>query len=74
VRECGGAGVRKRTQFGAAEVPAPAPVAVRYGWAENPPVTLYAAASMPASQFRSDAWHGQAAGLREAAPPARLAP
>jgi sialate O-acetylesterase len=34
----------------------PAPVAVRYGWAENPPVTLFDAAGMPASPFRSDAW------------------
>lgn len=32
----------------------PAPVAVRYGWAENPPVTLYDGAGMPASPFRSD--------------------
>ncbi|MCK6487629.1 MAG: sialate O-acetylesterase [Planctomycetes bacterium] len=31
-----------------------APVAVRYGWAENPPVTLYDQAGMPASPFRSD--------------------
>lgn len=34
----------------------PAPVAVRYGWAENPPVTLWDAAGIPASPFRSDDW------------------
>jgi sialate O-acetylesterase len=34
----------------------PAPVAVRYGWAENPPVALFDSAGMPASPFRSDTW------------------
>ena len=34
------------------------PVAVRYGWADNPPVNLYnkAAHPLPASPFRTDAW------------------
>ena len=32
----------------------PAPTAVCYAWAENPPVTLYDRAGMPASPFRSD--------------------
>jgi sialate O-acetylesterase len=33
-----------------------APVAVRYGWADNPPVNLYNKANLPASPFRSDSW------------------
>jgi sialate O-acetylesterase len=32
------------------------PVAVRYGWADNPPVNLYNSAGLPASPFRTDAW------------------
>lgn len=32
------------------------PVAVRYGWAENPPVNLYNGADLPASPFRTDDW------------------
>lgn len=31
-----------------------APVAVRYGWADTPPVTLYDRTGFPASPFRSD--------------------
>ncbi|MBN8527036.1 MAG: hypothetical protein J0M02_17005, partial [Planctomycetes bacterium] len=34
----------------------PAPVAVRYAWAEFPTMTLYDAAGVPASPFRSDSW------------------
>lgn len=34
------------------------PVAVRYGWADNPTVNLYNAAGLPASPFRTDAWPG----------------
>ncbi len=30
------------------------PVAVRYGWANNPPVSLYNVAGLPASPFRTD--------------------
>jgi sialate O-acetylesterase len=32
------------------------PVAVRYGWANNPSVNLYNAAGLPASPFRTDDW------------------
>jgi len=32
----------------------PAPVAVRYGWADNPPCNLYNKAGLPASPFRTD--------------------
>ncbi len=32
----------------------PQPVAVRYGWAENPTVNLYNGAGLPASPFRTD--------------------
>lgn len=35
-----------------------APVAVRYGWAENPTVNLYNAAGLPASPFRTDDFPG----------------
>ncbi|MDH3254134.1 MAG: 9-O-acetylesterase [Acidobacteriota bacterium] len=34
------------------------PVAVRYGWADNPDCNLYNAAGLPASPFRTDAWPG----------------
>jgi sialate O-acetylesterase len=34
-----------------------APVAARYGWAADPPATLYNAAGLPASPFRSDQWN-----------------
>jgi len=32
------------------------PAAVRYGWADNPPVNLYNKADLPASPFRTDSW------------------
>jgi sialate O-acetylesterase len=32
------------------------PVAVRYGWSNNPPVSLYNKANLPASPFRTDTW------------------
>jgi sialate O-acetylesterase len=32
------------------------PVAVRYGWADNPEVSLYNGAGLPASPFRTDNW------------------
>jgi sialate O-acetylesterase len=32
------------------------PVAVRYGWADNPVASLYNAEGLPASPFRTDAW------------------
>jgi sialate O-acetylesterase len=34
----------------------PAPVAVRYGWADTPPVDLYNKEGLPASPFRTDNW------------------
>jgi sialate O-acetylesterase len=33
------------------------PVAVRYGWADNPEVNLYNADKMPVVPFRTDDWH-----------------
>lgn len=41
------------------------PVAVRYGWAGNPEVSLYNRADLPASPFRSDDWPF----VKESAPP-----
>lgn len=38
----------------AAEVPAP--VAARYGWANNPTVNLYNGSGLPAGPFRTDHW------------------
>lgn len=38
-----------------------APVAVRYGWADNPPCNLYNKAGIPASPFRTDDWTAQPA-------------
>ena len=32
------------------------PVAVRYGWADNPPCALYNKCGLPASPFRTDDW------------------
>lgn len=34
------------------------PVAVRYGWAENPPCNLFNSSDLPASPFRTDNWPG----------------
>ena len=34
----------------------PAPVAIRYGWADNPGLNLVNGAGLPASPFRSDKW------------------
>lgn len=34
------------------------PVAVRYGWAQNPPSTLYNAIGLPTVPFRTDDWPG----------------
>lgn len=34
------------------------PVAVRYGWAENPPCNLFNSSDLPASPFRTDKWPG----------------
>lgn len=35
-----------------------APVAVRYGWDDNPYCNLYNGAGLPASPFRTDSWQG----------------
>jgi len=34
------------------------PIAVRYAWADNPDVSLYNSADLPASPFRTDNWDG----------------
>jgi sialate O-acetylesterase len=34
----------------------PAPIAARYGWADNPEVNLVNATGLPASPFRTDTW------------------
>ena len=34
------------------------PVAVRYGWDDNPECNLYNSAGLPASPFRTDTWPG----------------
>ncbi len=34
----------------------PRPVALRYGWADNPPANLVNGAGLPASPFRTDGW------------------
>jgi sialate O-acetylesterase len=34
------------------------PVAVRYGWAHNPPANIYNKAGLPAAPFRTDDWKG----------------
>jgi len=38
------------------------PVAVRYGWADNPIANLYNKAGLPASPFRTDDWPGVTSG------------
>lgn len=40
------------------------PVAVRYGWANNPVANLYNRAGLPASPFRTDDWPGVTAARR----------
>ncbi len=40
------------------------PVAVRYGWADNPVCNLYNKEGLPASPFRTDDWPGVTAGRR----------
>ena len=40
------------------------PVAVRYGWADNPLANLYNTAGLPASPFRTDDWPGVTATRR----------
>ncbi len=45
------------------------PVAVRYGWADNPAISLYNREGLPANPFRTDAWK-QPKGLPMVAAPA----
>ena len=40
----------------------PHPVAVRYGWADNPVCNLFNSAGLPAHPFRTDDWPGVTAG------------
>jgi sialate O-acetylesterase len=40
------------------------PVAVRYGWADNPICNLYNKAGLPATPFRTDIWPGITTGRR----------
>jgi sialate O-acetylesterase len=42
----------------------PLPVAVRYGWADNPDVNLYNKKGLPAAPFRSDDWPGAVRDMR----------
>ena len=42
----------------------PAPVAVRYAWANSPPCNLYNHDGLPASPFRTDDWPGASDGKR----------
>jgi len=42
----------------------PRPVAVRYGWADNPDCTLYNAEGLPAIPFRTDNWPGITINIR----------
>jgi sialate O-acetylesterase len=42
----------------------PRPVAVRYGWDDDPECNLVNGANLPASPFRTDDWPGVTAGLR----------
>ena len=49
----------------------PAPIAVRYGWADNPTCNLYNQAGLPASPFRTDEFAFAAA---SSAPPTQPAP
>ncbi len=40
------------------------PIAVRYGWDDNPDCNLYNEAGLPASPFRTDDWEGVTAGVK----------
>ena len=53
-----------------------APVAVRYGWASDPPCNLYNKEGLPASPFRTDDWTDQPAPPKPVAatPPPAPAP
>ena len=46
----------------------PAPVAVRYGWATDPPCNLYNKEGLPASPFRTDDWDKPVTPPQPAAP------
>ncbi|UIR54816.1 9-O-acetylesterase [Sphingobacterium sp. SRCM116780] len=47
--------IGRKIRLSAKEVSAP--VAVRYGWADNPDLILYNDAGLPASPFRTDNWN-----------------
>ena len=40
----------------------PDPAAVRYGWANNPVISLFNLEGLPASPFRTDDWPGMTEG------------
>lgn len=42
----------------------PEPVAVRYGWADNPVCNVYSASGLPLTPFRTDKWPGVTTGQR----------
>ena len=41
----------------------PAPVAVRYAWADNPVCNVYDNARLPLTPFRTDEWRGVTVGV-----------
>ena len=41
----------------------PNPVAVRYGWADNPTCNVYDNARLPLTPFRTDDWPGVTVGV-----------
>ena len=45
-----------------------APVAVRYGWSDNPYCNLYNSENLPASPFRTDSWPGVTDGIYKPVP------
>jgi sialate O-acetylesterase len=49
-------GVIKDKQVVLSSADVPNPIAVRYGWADNPGCNLYNGAGLPASPFRTDSW------------------
>lgn len=69
------AGEDRQFVWGAAEILAdgsisvraegvPQPIAVRYGWADNPVCNLFSKAGLPLTPFRTDDWPGVTAGAQ----------